>query len=91
MTKNNIINFNGIRNDKQKIKDTVERASLIDLGTIYLDLYLTADCSEISMRPSYELDPDIDNALIDLLADMLKTYFPNCIDELFSRYKENNN
>lgn len=96
MSKSNVINFDGKRNNKpkdksdinQQAKEIFDRASMIDLGTIFLDLYMDEDGCGISMLPSYSLNSDMDDQLIDEVADMLKTNFSACIDELFKKFKE---
>lgn len=100
MGKDNVISFDSKRSNKQNVKPTnksdinqqakeiFDRASMIDLGTIFIDLYMDDDGCGISMLPSYSLNSDMDDQLIDAIADMLKTNFSACIDELFKRFKE---
>lgn len=100
MGKDNVISFDSKRNNKQRMKpdnksdinqqakEIFDRASMIDLGTIFLDLYMDEDGCGISMLPSYSLNSDMDDQLIDEIANMLKANFSACIDELFKNFKE---
>lgn len=103
MSKNNIISFDSNRNNKtstkpnakpnvnQEAKEILERSAMIDLGTIFIDLYMDADGTGISMLPSYSLSTDINEELIDDIANMLKANFDVAIDQLLKNFKESIN
>ena len=79
-----IITFNP--NHKKEAKQEI---LVVNLGTIYLDLLLSYDGKNIYFRPSYELEQDIDDELLDDLGDMLKKGFAETIDQIFALYKSN--
>lgn len=70
-------------------KESKQEIPVVNLGTIYLDLLLSYDGKNIYFRPSYELEQDIDDELLDTLGDMLKKGFAEAIDQLFALYKSN--
>lgn len=80
---NDVIKFdNAKRSKKSKENDVV-----IDLGTLYIDLSIAHDGSSIYFKPSYELIPEMGDALLEELKDMLKTHLLDSIDNLFDTYQ----
>lgn len=79
-----IIQFNPVHQ-----KEPDEKIPVVNIGTIYLDLLISCDGKDIYFRPSYELEQDIDDELLDELGNMLKKGFSEAIDQLFTLYKSN--
>lgn len=100
MGKNNVISFDSKRNNSKKskpnnksdinqqAKEILERSSMIELGTIFIDLYMDEDETGISMLPSYQLVSDMNDDLVDQIGDMLKANLSDCIDKLLQHFKE---
>lgn len=72
-----------ISNVKRK---TDNEGPLIELGVLYLELYISPDGTEFSFIPSFELEEGLTNDDIKDISNMLKTNFGDAIDQLLSNY-----
>ncbi len=59
----------------------------IELGVIYLEIYVSPDNTVLSFIPSFELDNGLDADTITNIGEMLKVNFSDAIDRLLSTYE----
>lgn len=70
-----------------KKRDIKSELQEICLGTIFLDLMLNYDGTQLMVRPSFELEDGIDDSTIEQFRELFKKYLPEIIDVLFNLYQ----